>query len=352
MATVQLTSMKVDLAAVVGSASHNGRLHLSEADRKNLDDFDRLRRIIKARVNGVARRKHVGAYLSGRTGTSKTVTVIETLDEQHINYQYLNCRVSPGGLYDAMKQNPEAVLVLDDVSTLYKHPQGLQVLLAALNGKPNEPRKVSYVLKGEQGEPPFDFWGGVIGIANRPLQRDPVADAVASRVRPVEHEPSNDMIASFMRSQALNGFEEMPPEKCWEVVEYVIELSKRNEYRLDLRHMEQGWQDYRLWQHGESFEIHWKVLISSSMHQTAKEDEFLDSPLTKSEEVFLDREKVRRAVEKFPGDRQQQITSTGLTTRTFDRRVKELKRLGLLPDCQIARLPVHSRKEQTNGRKT
>ena len=179
---------------------------LSASDLKNLDEFGHLLRIMRARVNGVAQQKHLGAYISGRTGTAKTVTVRQTLEEQGVNHQYINCRVSPGGLYDAMKQNPGDVFVLDDVSTLYKHPQGLQVLLAALNGRPNEPRKISYVLKGEQKEPTFDFSGGVIAISNRPLHRDPVADAVASRVRPLEHEPSDDMIASVMRSQALKGF--------------------------------------------------------------------------------------------------------------------------------------------------
>jgi hypothetical protein len=313
---------------------------LSEADQKNLRDFGHLLDIIRARVNGVVKRNHVAVYLSGRTGTGKTVTVIDTLEKLQASFQYINCRVSPGGLYDAMKQNPEDVFVLDDVNTLYGHPQGMQVLLAALNGKPNEPRKITYILKGEQKEPPFWFSGGVIAISNRPLRRDPVADAVASRVRSLEHEPSDEMIAAVMRSQALKGFEDVSPEECWDVVEYVIEESRRCEYRLDLRQMEHGWQDYRLWQHGESFGIHWKELIASSMNQIIKEDELLDSPLTKSEEVRLDREKVLRAVETFPKDRLKQIESTGLTTRTFDRRVKELKRLGRLPDCQIAKLPV------------
>ncbi len=124
----------------------------------------------------------MGTYITGRCGTGKTYAVRELLDQQAINYQYINGRVSPGGLYDAMKQNPEDILVLDDVSTLYKHPQGLQVLQAALNGSAAEPRKITYVLKGKQKENPFDFLGGVIAISNRPLQVTSCR-AVASRVR-------------------------------------------------------------------------------------------------------------------------------------------------------------------------
>ena len=281
-----------------------------------------------------------GFTFLGRAGTGKTVTVEDTLREQKANYQYINCRVSPGGLYDAMKQNPEDVFVLDDVSTLYKHPQGLQVLLAALNGRPAEPRTVSYVLKGEQKEPTFDFSGGIVAISNRPLHRDPIADAVASRVRPLEHEPSNEMIAAVMRSQALKGFEDMTATECWEVVEYVIEQSRRCEYRLDLRHMEHGWQDYRLWKDGESFDIHWKELIASSMSRILQEDEILQFPINKADEIKVQRDMVRLAVETFPGNRQKQIEFTRLAKRTFDRRLAELKRLGLLPNCQIASLPA------------
>ena len=95
---------------------------LTKDDQKNLDAFDHLIRIIKARVNGVAKRKIVGVYISGRAGTGKTVTVQDTLRGEKVNFQYINCRVSPGGLYDAMKTNPEDVFVLDDVSTLLQAP--------------------------------------------------------------------------------------------------------------------------------------------------------------------------------------------------------------------------------------
>ena len=311
-----------------------------DRDQKNLEAFEHLLRLIKVRVNGVAKRTHVGIYLYGRPGTGKTIAVLEALEESKANFQYLNCRVSPGGLYQAMRENPEDSFVLDDVNTLYKHPQGLQVFLAALNGKPGEPRDVGYSLKGEQKEPTFQFFGGVIAISNRPLHRDPVADAVASRVRSLEHEPNEEMIAAVMRNEALKGFKGLLAAECREVVEYVVEQSRQCQYRLDLRHMEQGWQDYRLWKDGESFDIHWKELIASSMTRILQEDEVLELSINKADDIKVQREKVRMAVEMYPGDRQKQIDFTKLAIRTFDRRLGELKRLGLLPNCQIAGLPA------------
>jgi len=300
---------------------------ITPSDQEQLARFEHLLCLVKARAMGVARRKHVGAYISGRTGGGKTFAVREVLEAEGVNHQYINCRVSPGGLYDAMKENPEDVHVLDDVFTLFKHPQGLQVLQAALNGSAGEPRKIPYVLKGEHKENPFDFSGGVIAISNRPLHRDPVADAVASRIRILEHEPTDQMIVAFMWSQASGGFADMTPEECCEVVDFVVAQSKRCEYRLDLRHMEHGWQDYRLWRDGESLGVHWKELIASSMSQTFQEDGLIDAPLSKAEELRLQRDKVRQAMAMFPGDRTKQIKFAGMPTRTFDRRLNEVKRI-------------------------
>lgn len=298
---------------------------LSEQDKLSKDRFDHRVRRIKARTVSVAGRYQVGVYITGRSGTSKTHTVINTLEESGAKYQCMNCRVSPGGLYDKLKENPEAVIVLDDVATLFGNKQGLQVLQAALNGPPNKPRTITYALKGQRKEPTFEFSGGIIAISNLPLSRDPVADAVASRVRPLEHEPTDEMIAAFMRSLALIGFSDMTIQECWDVVEFVISHSKQSEYRLDLRHMEQGWQDYRQWKQGDSHGIPWTELIATSMNRIIQRDQSQLPAPCKKEQIVLDREKVRDALKQFPDDRVKQIEFTGLSARTFDRRLREIK---------------------------
>jgi hypothetical protein len=307
------------------SSSANPLPSLSEQDELNNDRFDHRVRRIKARTESVAGRYQNGVYITGRPATGKTHTVINTLKEIGANYQCVNCRVSPGGLFDALKQHPEDVIVLDDVATLFGNKQGLQVLQAALNGTPDDPRKITYTLKGERKEPTFDFSGGIIAISNLPLSRDPVADAVASRVRPLEHEPTDEMIAAFMRSQALKGFSDMTIQECWDVVEFVISHSKQSEYRLDLRHMEQGWQDYRQWMQGKSHGIPWTELIATSMNRTIRDDESLPAPISKKDEMDSQREKVRDALKQFPDDRTKQIEFTALSARTFDRRLREIK---------------------------
>jgi hypothetical protein len=116
---------------------------LSEQDELQNDRFAHRLRLIKARTESVAGRYQVGVYITGRSGTGKTYSVKATLDDLGANYQYVNCRVSPGGLYDKLKENPEDVIVVDDVATLFGNKQGLQVLQAALNGPPDEPRTIT-----------------------------------------------------------------------------------------------------------------------------------------------------------------------------------------------------------------
>lgn len=307
------------------SSSANPLPSLSEQDELNSDRFDHLLRLIKARTESVAGHYQVGVYITGRPGTSKSYSVKNTLDDLGANHQYLNCRVSPGGLYDKMKEHPEDVIVLDDVATLFGNKQGLQVLQAALNGPPDKPRTITYALKGQRKEPTFEFSGGIIAISNLPLSRDPVADAVASRVRPLEHEPTDEMIAAFMRRQALKGFSDMTIQECWDVVEFVISHSKQSEYRLDLRHMQQGWEDYRQWNQGKSHGISWMELIATSMNQIVQLDQPQLSAPCKKDQIVLDREKVRDAISKFPDDRAKQVEFTGMAARTFDRRLREIK---------------------------
>ena len=122
--------------------------------------------------------------------------------------------------------------------------------MAALGGRSGQARTVTYTTKDERRS--FQFTGGVIAVSNLPLGRDPLADALASRVALLEHEPSDEMIAAFMRDRAFRGFEDVSPEECLEIVEFVIAETRACDYRLDLRAMTKAWQDYRLDLHGKA----------------------------------------------------------------------------------------------------
>ena len=301
---------------------------LSGRDRTHLDEFESMLDLIRDRTRSVAERYQVGAYLVGRPGSSKTYTVNETLERLDTPWTYRNSRMSPMGLYCLLEEHPEHTVVLDDISTLFGQPAALQILMAALGGRPGRPRTVTYTTKDERRS--FLFAGGVIAVSNLPLGRDPLADALASRVALLEHEPSDEMIAAFMRDRALRGFEDVPPEECLEVVEFVIAESRACDYRLDLRAMTKAWQDYRLEFHGKARRP-WRDLVRSSLMRLVGEDgprgEGRAGRLAWEGRIALE------LYERFPEDRGSREAEwrrlVGSGPDSLYRRRRELDRLGV-----------------------
>jgi hypothetical protein len=195
-------------------------------DQVHLQRFGRMLDLIADRTRGVAEHYHVGTYIVGRPGTSKSYTVTSTLKRLAVPWAYRNGRITAAGLFALLREHPEHAIVLDDVPAVVSDRASLQILMAALGGEPGKPRIVSLTTAGSEGRVSFEFSGGIIALSNLPLRRDPWVDAVQSRVPLLEHEPSDEMIAAFMRRRAAEGFEDLSPEECGEVVAYVIEQTR------------------------------------------------------------------------------------------------------------------------------
>jgi hypothetical protein len=231
------------------SAPSHSTSTLSEADQEHLAQFDSMQHLLRDRIRSVAERYHVGCYVTGRPGSSKTVTILEELGSLGSAWTLRNSRMSAAGLYEILREHPEHTVVIDDVPSVVADKQALQILMAAMGGEPGKARPITYTTKDTRRV--FDFHGGVIAISNIPLRRDPLADAVQSRVPLLEHEPSDAMLAAFMRHRAASGFEDLSACECRVVVEFVIAESAACDYRLDLRSMTKGWQDFRIAKHGK-----------------------------------------------------------------------------------------------------
>jgi hypothetical protein len=279
--------------------THDGRTpRLSKEDAAQLEQFEAMRDLIRDRTRSVADRYQVGAYIVGRPGSSKTFTVQETMETLRTPWTYRNSRMSAMGLWCLLNEHPEHTIVLDDISTLFDQRKALQILMAALGGSPGKSRTVTYTTKDERKS--FEFTGGLIAISNIPLSRDPLADAVASRVVLLEHEPSDEMIAAFMRMQALHGFEDMLPEKCLEVVEFVITETRACDYRLDLRSMKKAWQDYRLELHGKANRP-WQDLVRSSLKRFVDHDQ--PTTVRRAARIAQEQAVARELFERYPDNK-------------------------------------------------
>ena len=131
---------------MISTALHPDRLtdDVSAPDAALITDFEAKLQLIRDRVASVAHGYHTGCYLVGRPGTSKTYTVRQELDRMEEPSLYRNARMTPWGLFCVLADHPEHIIVIDDITTLFKSDQAMQVFLAALDGKPGESRLVTY----------------------------------------------------------------------------------------------------------------------------------------------------------------------------------------------------------------
>ncbi|MHC2069771.1 ATP-binding protein [Bremerella sp. T1] len=289
------------------------------SDDEMLASFEQKVQLIRDRVRGVAHRYYTAAYLVGRPGTSKTFTVRQELEQLGIPFVLRNARMSPMGLFDFLHEHPEHVVVLDDIASLFGQGPALQILMAALDGDPGQPRKVTY--KTRDKDISFEFSGGIIAISNVPLRNDPLANAVASRVVQLEHEPTDEEIAAFMRQLSLTGYKELSSDQCREVANFVVLETRNYDERLDLRHLTKAYEDRRQWEHGES-QTAWQDLVRTSLKKMLTSRA---TPRSKAEEIDEQRDRVKRAIEAFPDDRKKQMEEADLKKSTFYKRLKEVK---------------------------
>lgn len=284
-----------------------------------LRSFEQKVQLIRDRVASVVCLYHTAVYLVGRTGTSKTFTVRAELNQQDQPWVYQNARMTPMGLFSFIADHPEHIIVLDDIACLFKNEQAVQILLAALDGDPKEPRVVTY--KSKDVEQRVLFQGSIIAISNVPLRADPLARALGGRIVVLEHEPSDDEIASYIRKLARDGYKDLSPTECTEVAEFVIAETRSLDLRLDLRHLTKAWRDFRQDKHGRS-RTSWRDLVRTSLKKLAQEPIL---PFCKRDDFEVQRQKVRDAVRKFPNDRSAQIADSGLKQSTFYKRLKEVQ---------------------------
>jgi hypothetical protein len=130
------------------------------------------------------------------------------------------------------------------------------------------PRLVTW--QTAKGREKFFFLGGIILVANCPLDDIPQLRAVKGRLDPLEFRVTNAEMAAFMRHVAKDGHRHgpdwLPPEECLEVAEEIIVRSQRVERPLDMRLLVKGFKAKLQWLRGAS-ETHWTVLLESRMKE-------------------------------------------------------------------------------------
>jgi hypothetical protein len=231
---------------------------------QHLQEIEAQYGIIRDRLRSVCERYSTGFYLYGPPGVSKTHTVREFFKSESVGHKYVRGHLTGSGLFDILEENPDGVIVLDDVSKIFKRDdKGVQVLLAALGAPPagSRGRRVSY--RTARGEREVKFTGGVVAISNLGIDEhgNDVIEALADRVHIQKFDPTPEQVEAMIYKIAQESPAAVTAEDAVIVADFLVRTCRERGIRLTIRmFVEKALPVFRMWKDKRS-ETHWEVLV-------------------------------------------------------------------------------------------
>jgi hypothetical protein len=285
-------------------------------------------KVVKDRVRAVVYGLATAFYLYGRPGTAKTYLIRTTLDALGVRYVYLAGHITPRALFDHLAENPDGILVLDDVSWIFHHDVARQILLAALGAPPDgsNVRVVEY--RTARQTMTVRFTGGIICLSNLPLERqqDEVRAALQDRAFVLHFDPTDEQISAMINKLADDGVRGVPPARAREVATFLLEQCRRLRIRPSVRlFVDKALADFKLWAEGKS-EVHWRDLVLSNLHQELIALHYPTTDRSRDEQLDAER-RIAVEIASQGNSREERLRfwheRTGKSSRAYYRRLKE-----------------------------
>lgn len=305
-----------------------------KADATALYELERQRSVIRDRVRDVAARRHTSAYVFGPAGTGKTRIVRDALDQLGEAYHYHSGHLTALGYFDLLRDRPDDVIVLDDVSSLFRDRIGQQLLLASLGsacGGSGWTRVVRYQRRGRSEV--VNLSGGVIALSNLRLRDDDeVMVAIKSRTKPLCWDPTEAQLAAVMRDAVAEGWERdgvtLTAEECGEVIDFVLDRCRHFNVTLDLRLLFDAALPDRAASKAGEHEADWRDHTQMAVREQVRRLQFTGAPKTRSERLAMEA-KIAERIRAAHNTRREQVEAwwqeTGKSERAFDRRSAGLR---------------------------
>lgn len=301
----------------------------------SLETLHRQQSLIRDRIRAVVHGEANGIYLHGRPGSSKTYVVRTTLENLGQRYTYSNGHLTPIGLFGLIEENPQSVILLDDVSSIFQQPTALQILLAAL-GTPHDgsrTRTVRYKTANDDRVAFFD--GSIIAISNLQLagHSNQVLEALQDRVHVMAFEPADEEIEAAIHEIAGTAPRGVESSHAVEVAVFLLEQCRALGVRPSVRlFVDKALPDFRLWHAGNS-ESHWQDLVRSGVRQMVIPQQHGLRDMTRRDQIAAERNTVLNICAAY-AKRSDRLAAwsaqTGKSQSAFYRRFQELQREGLL----------------------
>jgi len=244
----------------------------ADADVALLASLEHKLQLVRDRTQGVAEGYQTGFHLWGPGGTSKSYTVEETLRMLGASYKLTNGRLTGRGLFDVLRDFPDAVHVIEDAEPLFHDKHAFGVLRSALWGQAGPDGRTERMVcwQTAKGRNEFVFEGGVIITANCRLDDLPQAVALRTRLASLHYQPTNAEVGALMRHVARRGHTHasgtLSPDECREVADAIVASSDRLTRNLGMRMLVLTYQDVLQHKNGSSV-THWHDLLESRLRE-------------------------------------------------------------------------------------
>jgi hypothetical protein len=258
--------------------------------------------MIRDRLRSVCEGYSTGFYLYGPPGISKTYTVKNFLDDNSIPFEHVKSHLSGSALFDAIEENPKGVLLLDDVSAIFKEPKAVQILLAALGSPPDGSRVRKVPYRTARGKRVVNFTGGIVAISNLGIDehRNGVIAALKSRVTVQMLDPTPEQVEAKVFKIAMDGPAGVTAEDASMVAEFLMRECRMRGTRLTIRlFVDSALPDFRMWKDKRS-EGHWEDLVRANVAGGFVPRRHAVREMPRSDETNADRRSVPTTFSRFP----------------------------------------------------
>jgi hypothetical protein len=296
-----------------------------------LESLRRKQSLIRDRIRAVVHQAANGVYLHGRAGVSKTYLVRTTLEDLGQRYAYSNGHLTPVGLFDLIEANPQSVIVLDDVTTIFSVSKALQILLAALGTSHNGCGSRTIRYKTANTDRVVYFEGSIVAISNLSLgeHSNQALQALQDRVQVMAYEPNDEEIEAQIYEIAGTAPRRVSPADAVEVAAFLLKECRAAGVRPSLRlFIDKALADFTLWRDGNS-ESHWHDLVRSSVRQIIIPQQHGLRDMTRKDQMVAERKLVSEIIATFCS-RAERLKAwqhrTGKGQSAFYRHFRELER--------------------------
>ena len=282
---------------------------------ESLTALEERQLLLAHHVRLVSRKLNHALFVFGaQGGLGKSRTILRTLDEEGVEPILINSHITPLALFSTLfTYRREEILFFDDVDSMFGSMAHLGLLRSALWGNP---RVVTYGSSQLPNDLPssFETTARFIFAANVIPRKNDAFKAVLSRCDIFELSATNEEVVETMRAVAAKGFNQLSPEDCMTVIDFIAENS--DDRQLSLRLLGPS---LRKLLYARSECVDWKPMVKSQLQSLGRKN----NVTKRLDNKVKDLQTLRMVLKKHPDSVKDQQTewckATGKSRASFYR---------------------------------